>query len=327
VKMGAIRPLRLRLTYALTPPNRTTSRERRREIAAAQTARMATLPIDALLLYDLQDESSRNGAPRPFPFTPKVDAQAYAFEELGIENVPRIIYRTLVDQDEHTLREWIRRLEGRGGAAVFVGAPSRNTRLAIALPRAISLCREYAPGLPLGGVMIAERHQRSADEDVRAWAKIDAGCSFLVTQTTWCVAATKSLLLAMKSRAEHTRTQMPKILVTLSPCGSERTLAFLEWLGVNIPESIQRQLSATPDMLGRSVDLAMDVFEEVHEFAQHHGIALGCNVESVSSRAAETDASFELARRVARLQQRQDILRGPVLAEPAPAGIAGGSPE
>ncbi len=57
-----------RLTYGLTPPKASTPLERQREIAALQTARVNALGVDALVLYDLQDESSRTPVARPFPF-------------------------------------------------------------------------------------------------------------------------------------------------------------------------------------------------------------------------------------------------------------------
>ncbi|MBQ4231278.1 MAG: hypothetical protein II671_06985, partial [Salinivirgaceae bacterium] len=57
------------LFYGLTPPKASTSDERVREIADKQMARVRSLNVDALILYDLQDESSRNSNPRPFPFS------------------------------------------------------------------------------------------------------------------------------------------------------------------------------------------------------------------------------------------------------------------
>jgi len=50
--------------------------------------------------------------------------------------------------------------------------------------------------------------------------------------------------------------------------------------------------------LARSVDLATEIYADVRAFAREHGLSVGCNVESVSSRADEVDASVELVRRV-----------------------------
>jgi len=97
---SAAAPFRPRLTYAITPPNQTTPDERRRAIAAAQSARVSSLPVDALLVYDVQDEAARNGNPRPFSFVPKVDPLSYAFDELQIGALPRVVYRAVAEQSE-----------------------------------------------------------------------------------------------------------------------------------------------------------------------------------------------------------------------------------
>src|SRR4051812_31191228 len=152
---------RPRLTYAIAPPNRTTPVERRRAIAAGQSARVTALPVEALLVYDVQDEAARNGDLRPFSFVPKVDPLSYAFDELQVGALPRVVYRAVVGQGEPSLRGWFERLHALGGLAVLVGAPSRGTASPLTLPQAFSLCKKHAPGLAFGGVVIPERHQKS----------------------------------------------------------------------------------------------------------------------------------------------------------------------
>lgn len=295
---------RLQLTYAITPPNRTTSLERRTAIAAAQSQRIAGLPVDAVLVYDLQDETSRNSDARPFPFVQKVDPLDYAFGELRLGALPRVVYRALAGQGEADVQRWITRLHALGGLAVFVGAPSRDSGALITLPQVYSTCRERAPLLPFGGVLIAERHQKSRDEDQRVWAKVEHGCSFFVSQTMWSAPATSALLRDLKVRAEITDAPLPTLLSTLSPCGSEQSLRFQEWLGVHVPPAIKRELLSARDMLARSIDLCVEVFAEAHALAEKQGIVLGCNVESASTRAAEVDASVELTRRIAQYLAR-----------------------
>lgn len=288
----------LRLTYAVTPPNQTTSSERRRAMADAQSARVLSLPIDALLVYDLQDEAVRNAAPRPFPFVPKVDALTYAFEDLRLGALPRIVYRAVSAQGAASLSAWLDRLRAHHGMAVFVGAPSRSASASLTLPQAATICRSHTPELCFGGVVIPERHEASGSEDARVWAKMRAGCRFFVSQTVWSASATKRLLRDLCALAERERTQLPPILLTLSPCGSEQTLAFQEWLGVSIPRETKRDLLGARDMLARSVELATEVFEELRAFAAESGLVVGCNVESVSSRSSEIEASVELVRRI-----------------------------
>jgi 5,10-methylenetetrahydrofolate reductase len=177
----------------------------------------------------------------------------------------------------------------------------------LTLPQALSLSKKQVPGLSLGGVLISERHETSGTEDARVWAKMQQGCRFFVSQTVWSVAATKRLLQAVRMRAEREGCQAPPILLTFSPCGSEQTLQFLEWLGVSLPPSTRRDLLSAKDMLTRSVELAAEAFAELRAFAAEQGLDVGCNVESVSARVEEVDASVELVRRIDQLAPRRNV--------------------
>ena len=298
---------RPRLTYAIAPPNQSTSEDRRRSSAAAQSAHVLSLPVDALLVYDVQDEAARNGEPRPFAFIPKVDPLSYAYDDLQLGALPRVVYRAVAGDSEWSLCRWLDNLRMHGGAAVLVGAPSRCAPAALTLHRALSLSKKHVPELPLGGVVIPERHEASGTEDERAWAKVQQGCRFFVSQTVWSVDATKRLLIDLRHRADQEGGRVPPILLTFSPCGSQQTLEFMRWLGVAVPDWVKRDLLAATDMLARSIELAVDAFAEVRAFAASHGLSVGCNVESVSSRAAEVEASVELVQRVARLDPRREL--------------------
>lgn len=293
-----------RLTYAIAPPNRTTAPERRNQIAAEQSERLAALPIDALLVYDVQDEAARTPTRRPFPFIPKVDPLTYAFDALKLDHVPRVVYRAVSGQDEPSLCQWLDRLHARGGRAVLVGAPSRDSAASLTLPQAFALCRRHAPALPFGGVLIAERHQTRGGEDTRVWEKRQQGCGFFVSQTVWSVSATKQLLRDLRVRAELAGAEAPPLLFTFSPCGSAQTLEFLQWLGVTVPAGVSQELLSAKDMLTRSIDLATEAFAEIRAFAQELGLTVGCNVESVTARAVEIEASIELLHRVDQLDAR-----------------------
>jgi len=196
----------------------------------------------------------------------------------------------------------------------LVGAPSRDTKASLTLPQAFALCAARVPALCFGGVVIPERHQSSGAEDARVWAKAQQGCRFFVSQTVWSVHATKRLLLDLRIRADLAGRLTPHVLLTFSPCGSQQTLDFMEWLGVAVPESVKRDLRAAKDMLQRSVELAAEAFAEIRTFAANQGLSVGCNVESVSTRAAEVEASVELVRRVDQLGSRVEVANASIVA-------------
>ena len=286
--------------YGIAPPKLATEPERLREIAAQQVARLQALEPDALVVYDIQDEPGRNDQPRPFPFLPTVDPEAYAYDALAASALPKIVYRSVTAQSRETFSAWVETVRATSArhVSVFVGAPrGRSSTPGLPLADAYALARA-APNLLLGGIAIAERHVAKVDEHERMLAKEDAGCRFFITQSVYDAASTKSLLsdYALASR-ERGRLPVPVVL-TFSPCGSVRTLEFMKWLGISFPRWLENELRHSADTLERSVDLCEKVFVDVQEYAREKHVPIGINVESVSIRKAEVDASVELYRRL-----------------------------
>lgn len=288
----------LRLTYGITPPKLSTPEQRRREIAASQTGRIAKLPIDALVLYDLQDESSRTDLERPFPFLKAIDPLDYAYNYLDGVAQPKVVYHSVSHSKEAQLVDWLTRLHGLGGAAVLVGAPSKTQAVSLSLSEAYRVRSTRVSESPLGGVAIAERHEARGGEDERVLRKADQGCRFFITQAVYSVTASKNLLSDLHYRCAAADRQVPPILVTLSPCGSKKTLDFMGWLGVSVPRWLQNELLHAHDILDKSIELCVQTFSELYDFAREKQISLGCNVESVSLNKAEIEASVELVGRI-----------------------------
>ena len=59
--------------YGVVPPKVATPQEKLKEIIAQQYDRFASMDVDGLIVYDIQDEAARNPEPRPFPFLPTMD--------------------------------------------------------------------------------------------------------------------------------------------------------------------------------------------------------------------------------------------------------------
>ncbi len=281
--------------YGLAPPKRATAPDRRAEITARHAARLGALRPDAVIVYDIQDEPGRADAPRPFPFLPTVDPLAFARDDLADVAAPKIVYRSVGGDDEASLADWLARLAGNANdAAVFVGQASAELAVRLPLRDAYALARARAPEVLLGGIAIAERHARREDEHLRILGKAARGCSFFVTQAVYDVTASKSLLsdlhLACAERAEP----VPPVLLTFSPCASVKTLELMKWLGISFPRWLDNELRHADDPLLASERLCLSIFDELADYAAAKGIPLGVNVESVSIRKAEIEASVRL---------------------------------
>jgi hypothetical protein len=285
--------------YGLAPPKLATTAAELEAIVAQQQARLAPLGLDGLIVYDLQDEAERTATPRPFPFLPTVDPHAYAHQHLATLALPKIVYRCVSRDTAEEFARWLGQPRPQGAAvSVLVGAASRRAPANLRLPDAYALARQQAPGLMLGGIAIAERHARSGDEHQRILAKAEAGCRFFVTQAVYDVTATKSLLSDYALEARRRGVPPVPIVLTFSPCGSEKTLAFMQWLGIAFPRWLENELRHAPDPLATSLASCERIYAEAWEYARHLDIPLGVNVESVSIRKVEIEASVQLLGRL-----------------------------
>ena len=293
--------------YGITPPKLATPPESLAEIARVQRERVAALGPDGLVVYDIQDESDRNAQPRPFPFFPLLDSADYAERLLGELSVERIVYRCVHRLPRADFVTWLNqtRARPRRSLSVLVGAPSRNTDPnALRLSEANLLAKELAPELLLGGIAIAERHATRGDEHERLIAKMEQGCRFFISQTVYDASSTKSLLSDYALLLASKQLPPVPILFTFAPCGSVKTLEFMKWLGITFPRWLENELRHSADPLEQSIRLCEQQFEEVLDFAARKNVPVGINVESVSIRKAEIEASAELFRRLkARLRR------------------------
>lgn len=289
------------LLFAITPPRQSTPAERLPEIARATVERLEHLDLDGLVLYDIDDESSRNPAERPFPFSPTVDPSTYRAEHLGSWQAPVIVYRAVGKYQREELRTWLAEQDDRRTLTVMVGASSSSTSTPVSLVDAQALRAEENPRLLLGGVAIPERHSRRGDEHLRLIAKQEAGCRFFVTQVVYDLNAAKNLVSDYRYACEERGLSPVPIVFTFSVCGSMKTLEFLRWLGVDVPRWIENDLRHSTNPLTASFEQAAATAAELAEFCRRLQVPFGLNVESVSIRREEIEASVELAARLSGL--------------------------
>ena len=294
---GGLAGIRL---YGIAPPKLATDPERLRDIAAEQVARLRLLAPDGLVVYDIQDEPGRGGQARPFPFLPTVDPEVYARDALADLAIPKIVYRCVGAHPREVFSNWIDGVRSTADRhlSVLVGAPrGRSHSVGLPLAEAYSIARA-ASNLVLGGIAIAERHVAKEDEHQRMLAKQDRGCRFFITQSVYDAASTKSLLSDYALSLQASDRSPAPVVLTFSPCGSERTLELMKWLGISFPRWLENELRHSTNTLERSVDLCERVFTDVQEYAREKRLPIGINVESVSIRRSEIDASVELYRRL-----------------------------
>lgn len=286
------------LLYGITPPKIKHSEEEIQEIAKKHVERISQLNVDGLVLYDIQDESERTDEKRPFPFIKTINPCEYSRNYLQELKTPRVVYRAVGNYNDETFSQWLESTKTNQVHSVFVGAASHEQKNPLTLLDAYSLKREVNDNLCLGGIAIPERHTKKSDEHIRVFNKMNNSCEYFITQCVYDVHAAKTFLTDYYKYAKENNYEMVPIIFTLTPCGSAKTLDFMKWLGINVPNYLEEDLKESGDILHDSVKLSRDIFEELYKFGLKKGIPIGCNVESVAIRKAEIDASVELLEEV-----------------------------
>ncbi|WP_433721182.1 5,10-methylenetetrahydrofolate reductase [Actinoplanes sp. CA-051413] len=304
-------PLRVKLQEAhsgmllvsVTPP-RQSAAARADEIAAVTTARLADVDLDGLVLYDIDDESDRNPDDRPFPFLPTMDPADFHAGHLGGFGKPVVIYRCVGKYPRDELSSWLQAVDTDEVMTVFVGPSSSDKPVRTDLRTAHELRREVRPDLLVGGVAITERYIRGRDEHLRMVSKQERGCAYFISQVVYDVDATKSMLSDYYYACRDRGIAPRPVILTMSVCGSLKTLAFLKWLGVNVPPWLENTLRHSPDPLAESFDQCVRNARDLITFCRRLGMPFGFNVESVSIRKVEIDASIALAVELQQLLDR-----------------------
>ncbi|MFF2813815.1 methylenetetrahydrofolate reductase [Streptomyces sp. NPDC058000] len=288
------------LLFGITPPRLSNTPERIREITAATLARLESLDVDGLALYDIDDESDRNPVQRPFPYLPTIDPAVYHADYLGKWNRPVVVYRCVGKYSQTELRTWLRTADADRLLGVFVGASSKGKAVRTGLSEAQDLRRDVRPDLLLGGVAITER----PEEHLRLVAKQVAGCAYFISQVIYSVDAAKSMVSDYYYACRERDLEPRPVLFTLSVCGSVKTLAFLQWLGVDVPRWLENSLRHADDTLAESYQHCLANARDLIAFCRKLGMPFGFLVESVSIRKVEIDASVALAHELSRLLGR-----------------------
>ena len=281
------------LLYGTTPPRAGTAAEQVDAAADKLAARLSGLPLDGVVVYDIQDETGRTQTPRPFPYIGTVDPRRYAcllHQRLG---VAPITYKALGTMDEAQWRAWLKDSQGQVQFLSIVGRPASGVRYPLPLSRAIRIASESA-AFVVGGVVIAERHDERRSEAARLLAKGIEGCGYFISQAVYHPAPTQRLLADYLRDCRGAGMPPKRIVLTFAPVGREKTLAFLRWLGVNVAPDTERAILGAASPLARSIEICRENLRRILDGGYVGQVPLGVNVESVSISREEIDASVDL---------------------------------
>ena len=282
------------LLYGIVPPKANLDESEIFRISQIHKNRIESLEIDGVVIYDLQDESARTGEKRTFEFIKTLDPQIYYenYLKIGVES---IIYRAVGKYSKDEFAQILS--NSNDNLSVFVGASSKNQSISMPLNEAYKIKNEFAPNLILGGICIPERHEKKQNEHLKVAQKSIAGCEFFISQAVYNAENAKNFI---DDYSKLGAKKVP-IIFTFTPCGSLKTLEFMKWLGISVPDFLETRLRNSVDILQSSVALCSEMFDFLYKYGLAKGVSIGANVESVSTRKVEIEASLELLKNIKKI--------------------------
>ncbi len=283
--------------YGTTPPRQGSSQEKLYAIAEKLTARLSNLKLDAINVYDIQDEVGRIQVARPFPFIPVVDSREYSQILKTLSGQEIINYKCVVHHPKEDFPAWLDRSWEQFGLRylTLVGGSTSNIAYpGLSLSQASQAVASHKYDFMFGGVTIAERHISKGNEHLKLIEKSRQGMNFFTSQVIYQPEATIQLLHDYSQQCQKLNLSPVRIILTFAPCGHPKTLDFLKWLGVNIPKHIEAEIFATQFPVEKSIEVCCSTLRQILESIELATIPLGINVESVSIKKDEIDASIEL---------------------------------
>ncbi|WP_300416729.1 hypothetical protein [uncultured Pseudoalteromonas sp.] len=281
-----------------TPPKSGTDKAQLETIAQKLLGRLHEIEYDGVIIYDIQDESSRIAKPRPFPFKETVDPREYSQLLRSLSQLDVITYKSVAQRGEAEFTEWLNetRNDFELKNLVLVGSPSSHGDIKLSLPDEYKTLVKQSSDVFLGGVTIAERHASKRNEHERLVEKTAQGCKFFISQAVYNAQATIDLITSYARSCKTQGTAPKRIILTFTPCGGEKTLDFMEWLGISVPEATKYRMLDSANTLSESVRICRENLDLILQSCAHLDVPLGLNIESLTNRKEEIDASINLYR-------------------------------
>ena len=281
-----------------TPPKVDTDNAQLEAIANKLLNRLHEIEYDGVVIYDIQDESSRISAPRPFPFKQTVDPRVYSQLLSKLSELDVITYKSVAQRGVAQFKAWLNETKQEFNLKnlVLVGSPSSDGDIKLSLPDAYQTLADSEQDFFLGGVTIAERHASKRNEHTRLIEKTQQGCRFFISQAVYDAQATIDLITSYARTCRLEGIKPNRVILTFTPCGGEKTLQFMQWLGIAVPEATKWRILDAEDSLNESIRICRENLNQILRSCAHLDVPLGLNIESLTNRKEEIDATINLYR-------------------------------
>lgn len=282
--------------FGSTPPREGTTEEKAKESCAKFAARSAVLATDGFVVYDIQEEGGRTTMDRPFPFRKTMDPSLYASYFGPVSGKQCVVYKSVVESSIDKFIDWLNiTCETHGHEAlVLVGAPSSSVKYSGPSLEEAGISVRKRGGAAFGCVCIPERHTKKGNENENMLRKINFGAEWFITQGVFASEPVIKLLHEYGDLCKTNNIVPKKVVLTFAPCGRQKTMTFIKWLGMHVPKEAEERILNASVPVEESVTFLCELLVKILEETGNSGVPLGINVESLSIFKEEIDAAHDL---------------------------------
>eukprot|EP01117_Protostelium_nocturnum_P001473 TRINITY_DN1177_c0_g1_i1.p1 TRINITY_DN1177_c0_g1~~TRINITY_DN1177_c0_g1_i1.p1 ORF type:complete len:361 (-),score=140.15 TRINITY_DN1177_c0_g1_i1:44-1126(-) len=308
--------------FGTVPPPMKVEMEKVEQFAKEMAESLKELRPDGVIVYDIQDEKSRSGEERPFPFSQTHEPRLFGrmlvqFSSSFKHQLEPIVFKAHSAcesvRDKKTIEkifDWltetwdnyhIRNLVLVGGSSILNQDEGDRKNKPIMTVQQISqlIVDEHERDFVLGGITIAERHRDIGNEHLRIMNKIDSGIEFFTSQVIYNADNAIWMLRDYDELCKERGIQPVRLFFTFAPFGSDSTVRFLRWLGVEMPDGTMKRALSRPTLKQRvdeSIEICWENFTRILAACNRLKISvpIGVSVECVSKSKMESEGALQL---------------------------------
>jgi hypothetical protein len=285
--------------FGTVPPLEGTEEGKVREQSRSFAQKHRSLPVDGYIVYDIQEEKGRTNEPRPMPFRPMMDPAVFAGHLARDARKGVLVYKCFAEHTSEPFDQWAERAVSNSGVKAFNLVGGASSSVDYSGPSLEDASRSLTKrNAGIGGVTIAERHMKKGNEHNTLVKKQNNGFEWFITQAIYDPDPTIKMLTDYADRCKQIGQEPKRVVLTFTPCGRQKTMRFIHWLGVTVPEETESAIMNADHPADKSVEVLCNCLQKIIDETKHLDIPLGITVEHVSIFKEEIRCAFELVRKM-----------------------------
>ncbi|MFP4686750.1 MAG: methylenetetrahydrofolate reductase [bacterium] len=301
------------LLFELIPPER---EQTSKEIEARNQKLLQLferVEVNGINLPEIHEEKGKSKkGKRRSKFKPRLSPREYVQQLKKLIDTEYLICRVIVKSHPSEAEKWLVETNNDYGIRNIVivgGEQEADAYEGLSVPEGTRLIKENintgtarlsdiefkAADYLVGNISIATRRLDTIDEPDRIIYKIKHGADFFTTQIIAEPDSPVKLLSDLAPLLQEENLNPPLFFWSFSPISEQKDIDFMRWLGVYIPDKVEKRIMGSSDPAAESLQWNIEIWNKLQQATTNLDIKipLGINISFMGMR--NYDHAVELA--------------------------------